>query len=157
MVNVLKKILDFGIYFEGIRQSLYIKSYVFQVYRNPILQAPILTTLEYVFGGFFEQYLGHTVNACRQISINKMMICRYTPIPPNLQHSIPLYSTSKVDTPFSLFNRPLAFPNPLIDKILYLKGIEDLLSIHSLLFAYTLLEKNSIRSHPKQSDPSRGN
>lgn len=84
------------------------------------------------------------------------MIFRYTPIP-NLQHSIALYSTSIVDTPFSLFNRPLAFPSSLIDKMSYLKGIDDLLSIPSLLFAYTLLEKNWLRSHPKQSDPSRGN
>lgn len=85
------------------------------------------------------------------------MIFRYTPIPPDLQHPIALYSTSKVDTPYSVFNRPLAFPNPLIDKILHLKGIEDILSIHSLLFAYTLPEKNWIHSHPKQSDPRRGN
>lgn len=77
----------------------------------------------------------------RLIAINKMMIFRYTPNPPNLQHSIALFSTSKVDTPFSLFNRHLAFPNPLIDKIVYLKGIDDLLSIYSLLFAYTLPEK----------------
>lgn len=86
-----------------------------------------------------------------------MMIFRYTPIPPNLQNSIAMYSTSKVDTHFSLFNRPLAFPNPLIDKIVYLKGIEDLLIIHLLLFAITLPEKNWIHSHPKQRVPSRGN
>lgn len=63
MVNVLKKILDFGIYFEENTSKLVHIKYIFQVYRNPIFvyvqcgteireveKSTDLTTLEYVFG-----------------------------------------------------------------------------------------------------------